>query len=100
MKCHPVFHVSLLEPTASDPLEEQKRPPPPLIIVDEEVEYEVAEILDIKGKGKNLKYHVRWVGYDITTWEPADLLKNSPLLVWQFHKKYPKKPQPNFLPPL
>ena len=100
MKCHPVFHVSLLEPTASDPLEGQKRPPPPPVIVDEEVEYEVAEILDTKGKGKNLKYHVRWVGYDITTWEPADLLKNSPVLVRQFHKKYPKKPQPDFLPPL
>ena len=45
----------------------------PLIIVDEKVEYEVAEILYTKGKGKNLKYHVQWVGYDITTWEPADL---------------------------
>ena len=58
MKCHPVFHVSLLEPTASDLLEGQKRPRPPPIIVDEEVEYEVAEIPNTKGKGKNLKYHV------------------------------------------
>ena len=34
MKCHSVFHVSLLEPTASDPLEGQKRHPQPPIIVD------------------------------------------------------------------
>ena len=67
MQCHLVFHVSLLEPTASDPLEVQKRPPPPSVIVDEEVEYEVAESLNTKGKGKNLMYYVRWVGYDITT---------------------------------
>ena len=99
MKYHLVLHVSLLEHTASDPLEGQKRPPPPPIIVYEEIEYEVAEILDTKGKGKNLKYHVRWVGYDIATWEPADLLKNSPVLVQQCHKKYPKKPQPDFLLP-
>ena len=100
MKYHPVFHVSLLEPTASYPLEGQKRPPPPPIIVDKEVEYEVAEIPDTKGKGKYLKYHVRWVGYDITTCEPTDRLKNLPALVRQFPKKYPKKPQPDFLPPL
>ena len=29
MKCHPVFHVSLLEPAANTPLAGQKHPAPP-----------------------------------------------------------------------
>ena len=48
MKCHPVFHVSLLEPAASNPHAEQKQPAPPLIIVNDNVELEVEEILDSK----------------------------------------------------
>ena len=39
MKGHPVFHVSLFEPTASNPLQEQKQPTPPPVIVDNNVEF-------------------------------------------------------------
>ena len=98
MKCHPVFHISLLEPTASNWLQGQKQPTPPPIIVDNNVEFEVEEILDSKKVHKNLKYLVKWVGYDQTTWEPAEFLKNSPELVYYFHKKSLKKPRPNYLP--
>ena len=38
MKVHPVFHVSLLEPAASDPLPGQLQPPLPPVIIDEETE--------------------------------------------------------------
>ena len=38
IKCYPVFHVSLLEPAATDPLKGQKRPQPPPIIVDDKQE--------------------------------------------------------------
>ena len=78
MKSHPVFHVSLLEPAASNPLARQKQPAPPSTIVDDNVEFEVEEILDSKLVRKTLKYLVRWVGYDELTWEPAELLKKSP----------------------
>ena len=98
MKCHPVFHVSLLEPASSDPLTGQKQPAPPPIIVDDNIEFEVEEILDSKLVRKTLKYLVRWVGYKELTWEPSELLKNSPELVHHFHKKYPKKPRPDYLP--
>ena len=48
MKCHPVFHVSLLEPAATNPLGGQKQPIPPPIIVDNNIECKVEEILDSK----------------------------------------------------
>ena len=59
MKCHTVFHVSLVEPAAGNPLVGQKQPTPPPIIVDDNVEFEVEEILDLKLVRKTLKYLVR-----------------------------------------
>ena len=99
-KCHPVFHVTLLEPAANNPLVGQKQPAPPAIIVDDNIEFEVEEILDSKLTRKTIKYLVHWVGYDELTWEPAELLKNSPEFVHSFHRKYPTKPKPDYLPQL
>ena len=98
MTCHPVFQVSLLKPAASNLLAGQKQPTPTSIIVDDNIEFEVEEILDLKIVCRTLKYLVRWVGYNELTWEPAELLKNSPELVHSFHWKYPTKPKPNYLP--
>ena len=55
MKVHPVFHVSLLELAATDPLLGQLQPPPPLMIIEDsdEPEYEVDEIVDSKFVGRN-----------------------------------------------
>ena len=90
MKCHPVFHVPLLEPAASDPLEGPKRPPAPPVIVDDTEEYEVEEIVDSKVIRKSLKYLVGWVGYDELTWEPTELLKHSPLMLRHFQSNTPR----------
>ena len=38
IKVHPVFHIFLLESTASDTLLGQLQPPPPPVIIDEEPE--------------------------------------------------------------
>ena len=59
MRSHPVFHVYLLEPVATNPLAGHEQPAPPLIIVDDTIEFEVEQILDSKIVRKNLKYIVR-----------------------------------------
>ena len=61
IKLHPVFHISLLKPVATDPLLEQTQPLPPPIIIDDKLKYEVNEIGDSKLVYKLLKYLVYWV---------------------------------------
>jgi hypothetical protein len=47
---HPVFYVSMLEPSTPNSILNhiQPPPPPPLVIIDEEPEYEISEILNSK----------------------------------------------------
>ena len=95
MRIHPVFHVSLLEPVASDPLPGQENIPPPPIIVDGELEFQVDEILDAR-RTRNPNqplYLVKWTGESQLTWEPYDNVKDLEAL-HKFFKKYPEKPRP------
>ena len=45
---HPVFHVSMLEPSAPNEFPDRDETPPPPVIVDGETEFEISEILDSK----------------------------------------------------
>lgn len=95
MKVHPVFHVSMLEPVASDPLPGQSQLPPPPVIVNGELEFQVEEILDAR-KTRNSSqpmYLVKWTGESQITWEPYDNVKDLEALD-RFFTRYPEKPRP------
>jgi transposase InsO family protein len=93
MQVHPVFHVSLLEPAAQDPLPGQRQPPPPPVEIDGEQEWFVDSILDSRMYRRRLQYLVKWTGFDQTNWEPAENVDELEA-VTRFHERYPQKPGP------
>ena len=103
LKCiHPVFHVSLLQPTGPSSIPNRSDDPPPPLEVDNSTEYEVYLILDSKidrhCKGSGLLYLVEWLGFDntaeATSLEPEENVRNAPDFVRAFHCAYPDKPRP------
>ena len=95
MHNHPVYHVSLLERVAENPYPGQLVPPPSPVIVNDEEEFVVEEILDARlfGRGKKLKYLVKWMGYADPDWQDAEAV-NKLQAVDEFHQRYPHKPGP------
>ncbi|MBW0528623.1 hypothetical protein O181_068338 [Austropuccinia psidii MF-1] len=95
----PVFHVSLLEPVKQSIIPNHNLLPPPPALVEEQEQWEVAQVLDSKLKRGKLWYLVEWKGFsedpERSTWEPDYNLTNSPDLVKDFHSLYPDKPGPN-----
>ena len=98
---HPVFHVSQLEPATPNEIPNRIQPPPPPVEVDENIEYEISEILDSKidkCRKCQLLYLVRWTGYEGTAqetdWLPAMELQHASKIIDDFHKSYPVKPRP------
>jgi hypothetical protein len=105
MKIHPVFHVNLLRPASTDPLPGQHQDPPPPVEVNGVEEWEVEEVIDSRwdrrGRGgrPNLKYTIKWTGYDEPTESPAAWLNNAQEIVNNYHRRYPNKPGPDHPPP-
>ncbi len=99
---HPVFHVSQLEPGTPNSIPGRVQSPPPPVLIDEDLEYEISEILDSKIDHQrqpcNLLYLVRWAGYEgtpeETEWILATELGHAQELVLYFHSAYPGKPGP------
>ena len=98
---HPVFHVSQLEPSVPNTIPNHIQPPPPPVEIDDELEYEIAEILDSKidnHRRCKLLYLVRWTGYKGTdeenSWLPATELDHAQEIMSDFRTHYPNKPGP------
>ncbi|MBW0564620.1 hypothetical protein O181_104335 [Austropuccinia psidii MF-1] len=91
--------MSLLEPVKQSSIPNSNQLPPPPVLVDEQEEWEVAQVLDSKLKRGKLWYLVEWKGFseypERTAWETASNLTNSPDLVKDFHSLYPDKSVPN-----
>ena len=98
---HPVFHVSMLEPSTPNQFPDRIQNPEPLIIINSDSEYEVSKILnsciDKRHKCK-LLYLVKWAGYkgmdEETSWLLASKLGHASKVVLDFHLTYPSKPGP------
>jgi len=71
-----VVHVSYMK---AYPVSPEDPPPRVLLPRFEEAEWEVDRVVDMRGKGRTLDYHVVWKGYSETeaTWEPPENLKNA-----------------------
>jgi hypothetical protein len=84
MKCHNVFHVSLLKPFVPST---RHQPLPPALVIDDEYEFEVEQVLTHKGTrpGKR-KFLVAWKGYpaEHNTWEPESNLTHCPEVLQQY----------------
>ena len=91
---HPVFHVSLLEHAAGNPLPGQQSPPPPEVIVDGEEEWEGERILDSRFYYHQLQYFVKWKGNDAPSWQPAENMAHAGEFVRDLHRFYPDRPRP------
>jgi hypothetical protein len=83
---HPVFHVELVRPAATDPFPSQisdDTQPPPLL-VDGEEEYEVEQILAVRrrkiGRGYRDEALVKWRGWARQTWTKLDFVRDCAAL--------------------
>ncbi|MBW0551160.1 hypothetical protein O181_090875, partial [Austropuccinia psidii MF-1] len=77
---HPVFHVSLLEPFKHSSIPNCHQFPPPPVLVEEQEEWDVAQVLESKLRRGKLWYLVEPKGFsedpERTAWEPASNLTN------------------------
>src|ERR1700720_110555 len=96
--CISSFPIRTLD-SEHDP--EPNTTPPPSVEVDDDIEYEIAEILDSKLDQRHkckLLYLIRWAGYEGTDqemdWLVATELTDASELVADFHSAHPSRPGP------
>ena len=101
---HNVFHVSLLEPAATNPFPRQFAVSPATVLINQQEEWEVSAILDSRRNHHvrgGVHYLVTWKGSEGTaeerSWEPFEALANAPMAVHDFHTLHPQKPRSSLL---
>ena len=91
MRIHNVFHVQLLEPYKENTIPGRIELPPPRIEIEGEQEYEVEAILNHRTNRRfkePIRYLVKWLGYDETSWLPASALNNASDLVHAYNQQH------------
>ena len=98
---HPIFHISMLEPSTLNQFPDRIQIPEPPIIINSNSKYEISKILDSRIDKRckcKLLYLVKWAGYKGTdeeiSWLPASELGHASKVVSDFHQAYPSKPGP------
>ena len=89
---HNVFPEVILTPHQPPSFPSQSLPPPPPpVIVDNDLEWEVDSLLDVRKRGRGLQYLVHWKGFphEQDSWEPKSNLTNVPDLLQEFYTKKP-----------
>jgi hypothetical protein len=78
---HPVFHISMLEPSVPNTIPKHEQPHPPPVKAGGDAKFEVTEILDSKIDNRHrtckLLYLVKWAGYEGTDEETSWLLAHG-----------------------
>ncbi len=102
MKVHPVFHASLLQHTAQDPLPGQRQESrPPVVAENGERAWYVNSVTNSKYDRRFqpplLKYYVNWESH-VPTWEPFNLVDNCQAAIDEYHSSRPDAPGPHTTP--
>lgn len=87
MKIHPVMSPYKLRKDPNDPLPGQVSEPADPVEIAGDIEYEVEEVVAAKKQGNQLRYRVKWKGYeekDLEWYAPSDL-KGAPHKLKAFH---------------
>ena len=89
---HPVFHISILEPSTPNTIPNCIQPPPPPVNVNGKPEHEISKILNSKLDQQykcKLQYLIKWAGYKGTeeesSWLSVTELKHASEAVSNFH---------------
>ena len=98
---HPVFHVSVLEPSTPNTIQNRIPEPPQPVVIEGEEEWEIESIVDSKIDKRyrcSLRYYVKWFGCpghpEEFQWLGDDDLDHARKAIEEFHRTNPTKPRP------
>ncbi|KAF7342823.1 Reverse transcriptase-RNase H-integrase [Mycena sanguinolenta] len=92
-RVHPVFPVIKLEAAPPDPISGRiPLPPPEPELIDNELEWEVEQVVDSRWYYRKLQFKVWYKGYPRheALWQPAQNLENSPEKLAEFYRAHPQ----------
>ena len=89
---HSVFHINLMNPVATDPLEGHWQEPSSLILIDREEKWLMKEILDAQKIRRSLNYLIKWVEFNNSIWQSAVNITHSSELLQEFYERFLTKP--------